>query len=223
MNRKRMIAEVLMISLLAGGCAGKSAEASVEQKPAAAVTDTPAAVTASPAAEPPAVTASPAAEPAAPAETSASSAAELTLEQAKAKAIEHAGVKEADVQFIRTEQDYEHGTMMYDIEFYAENTKYEYEIEVSTGEIVSFDKETMPTAPQVTAPASSGISEDKALEIALQKAGVQRSDISRLESKTDMEHGVPVYEIEFRSGGLEYEFEIDAASGEILKYKTDRD
>ena len=37
----------------------------------------------------------------------------------------------------------------------------------------------------------------------------------------DVEHNVQVYEIEIRNGKTEYDFEIDATTGDILKYEED--
>jgi len=145
----------------------------------------------------------------------------ITLEDAKARALEHAGVKAEDVTFLKTGMDYENNTQVYDIEFISGNTEYDYEINAATGEIVSFDRDA--ETPGSTATAAEPISEEQALNTALAKAGVNRSDITRLKTKLDMEDGRQVYEIEFRSGNLEYEFEIDASTGEIRKYETDKD
>ncbi len=41
--------------------------------------------------------------------------------------------------------------------------------------------------------------------------------------KLDYEHGTMIYEIEFYKNGIEYEYEIDANTGTILKYSQDRD
>ena len=37
----------------------------------------------------------------------------------------------------------------------------------------------------------------------------------------DIEHNIKVYEIEIRNGQTEYDFEIDAITGDILKYEED--
>ncbi|MCD8129107.1 MAG: PepSY domain-containing protein, partial [Oscillospiraceae bacterium] len=39
--------------------------------------------------------------------------------------------------------------------------------------------------------------------------------------KLDRDDGVYVYEVEFTVGWLEYEYEIDAASGSILSFEID--
>ena len=61
------------------------------------------------------------------------------------------------------------------------------------------------------------ISQEKALKYAYSKAGVSSSDVSNVRCSLDDEDGSWVYEISFRSGRSEYEYEVDAESGEILK------
>ena len=41
--------------------------------------------------------------------------------------------------------------------------------------------------------------------------------------KPDQKDGRSVYEIEFKSGGYEYEYEIDTATGTILEFDKDWD
>ena len=65
------------------------------------------------------------------------------------------------------------------------------------------------------------ISQDKAKEIAFTAAEVKEKDVKRLKTKLDREddnRGIfYVYEVEFLHDGYEYEFEIDAENGEIIK------
>jgi uncharacterized membrane protein YkoI len=39
----------------------------------------------------------------------------------------------------------------------------------------------------------------------------------------DREDGVWVYEIEFEANGFEYDYDVEAATGKILKAKKERD
>ena len=67
------------------------------------------------------------------------------------------------------------------------------------------------------------LTQQQALEIALQHAGVKAQDISRQRIKLDYEHGRQVYEIEFNVGWTEYSYDVDAANGEILSFEMDMD
>ena len=90
-----------------------------------------------------------------------------------------------------------------------------------------------PTQPQTVAPtpapteaptqpaAPSTISADRAKQIALSHAGVGGASFIKVELDTD--DGVQVYEIEFKVGNVEYEYDINAISGEIISSKSEVD
>ena len=63
----------------------------------------------------------------------------------------------------------------------------------------------------------------KAKSIALNHAGVSESKAYDMDIELDDEDGTLVYEVEFKSGNMEYDFEIDAASGTILKHEAELD
>lgn len=62
------------------------------------------------------------------------------------------------------------------------------------------------------------IGEERAKEIAFSHLGVTESKVSRLEIKFDIEHGYPKYELEFQLGKNEYEYDINAVTGELISY-----
>lgn len=64
----------------------------------------------------------------------------ITEEQAKSKALAHAGLSASQVNFIWVKQDWEDGRRVYEVEFYTDDyQEYDYEIDARTGEILSFD------------------------------------------------------------------------------------
>lgn len=67
------------------------------------------------------------------------------------------------------------------------------------------------------------IGAEKAKEIALADVGLKEADVRGLKADLDLERGVMVYEVEFRAGNMEYDYEIDADSGKILKSEKDWD
>ncbi|GHS86262.1 hypothetical protein AGMMS49957_04100 [Synergistales bacterium] len=69
----------------------------------------------------------------------------------------------------------------------------------------------------VTGFAASEITAEKAKEIALSKVGGG----TIVEFKLDYEHDKQVYEMEVRHNGREYEIDVDAATGDIVKYEID--
>lgn len=72
-------------------------------------------------------------------------------------------------------------------------------------------------------PAKKGIGVTAAKEIALRHAGVAESAVRGYSCRLDREDGVWVYEIEFEAGGFEYDYDVDAVTGKILKAKKERD
>lgn len=144
--------------------------------------------------------------------------ASLTAEDAKAKALAHAGLAETDVTFIKAELDRDDGRLVYDVEFYtADYKEYDYEIDAATGEVVSYDYDAEDYAP----PAASGaISAEDAKALALaQVPGASASDIREFE--TDRDDGRVEYEGKIVYGGMEYEFEIDGYSGAIRSWDAE--
>ena len=83
-----------------------------------------------------------------------------------------------------------------------------------------------PVAVPVAAPAvgaSGMISREDAQRLAFQAAGLQPGSATVRKCKLDYEGGVPVYEIELKTGFHEYEVDVDARNGAILKNKKEFD
>ena len=142
--------------------------------------------------------------------------------KAKAIALEHAGLSESQVTFVRAKLDFDDGRWEYEVEFYAGNTEYDYDIDATTGAIRSFDHDAEYYTPGTTQ-SGSYIGEAKAKAIALDRAGLSESQVGYIKCELDRDDGRWEYEVEFRSGGYEYEFEIDATSGTILSYDKEWD
>ena len=69
---------------------------------------------------------------------------------------------------------------------------------------------------------SGMIGEEKAKEIALNHAGLTEDQTQRLWVKRDYDDGRSIYEVEFYGEGRdEYDYEIDAVTGEIVAFDTD--
>ena len=76
--------------------------------------------------------------------------------------------------------------------------------------------QTDDTANTVTEDTSAAVSMEEAKTIALNDAGVNAEDAHFYETKGDYEDGRVVYEIEFVAGNIEYDYEIEKATGKIL-------
>ena len=151
---------------------------------------------------------------------------------AKTTALTRAGLAESDVEAIRVRLDYDDGRAEYDVEFWLRTdtgaAEYDYEIDALTGEVLAFDYDAEDyDAAQAaqTPPAASGaaITAEEAKQIALNHAGVNEADIRALELETDRDDGRTVYEFSWKVGWTEYDYDIDAATGEILSFSQDVD
>ena len=75
----------------------------------------------------------------------------------------------------------------------------------------------------VVGTGSTDIGDQAAKAAALKHAGLSESQVRELQVEWDSEHGRAVYEVEFKSGGMEYDYVIDAATGAVLDHETERD
>ena len=77
------------------------------------------------------------------------------------------------------------------------------------------------TAAAMPAMANTGISADQAKQIALQNAGLRASDVIFTKAALDMDDGRMEYDVDFRVGMKEYNYDIDTATGAIVKCDLD--
>lgn len=156
----------------------------------------------------------------------------VTLEQAKQTALNHAGKTASQVTFVKARSDWENGRTVYEIEFiYRSGTgylEYDYEIDASTGKILSYDYDAegyVPSTGGTTGTGSIGgqtasISADRAKQIALAKVpGASTANI--YEFKLDYDDGRLEYEGKIIYNSMEYEFTIDASTGNVIGWDVE--
>ena len=129
------------------------------------------------------------------------SAGKVDEARAKEIALNHAGVKAADATVTKSKLDYEDGRQVYEIEFYVSGsngyTEYDYEIEVATGRIVSYDHDAESYAP----PAQSTNSGVKVTE-----ATAKKTALSRVSGATEKD--IYEWKLDYDDGRTEYEGKI---------------
>lgn len=148
----------------------------------------------------------------------------ITAEQAKQKALAHAGLQSSQVSFVRAHLDWENGRQVYDVEFYTKDYReYDYEIDAYTGKVLSFDYDAehyRPGTGNGNQNSGSYIGEAEAKRIALLRC-LARRRIMSAGVKLDWDDGRAEYEVKIVVGMLEYEFEINAVNGAILSQDVD--
>ena len=160
----------------------------------------------------------------------ASSKAYIDKDSASDIALSHAGISDiSSVYKFETELDTEDGLMVYEIDFAFDGYEYEYEIDALTGNIIKNSKEkddeykfTNPQNGQDSSSTGNIISEADAKSAALSHAAVSESDITNYKIKQDRDDGIYVYEIEFDSNGYEYDYEVNASNGNIVKNSKEK-
>ena len=115
----------------------------------------------------------------------------------------------------------------YEVEIRSQSgEEFEYKIDAYTGAILESKREAadgteMPMVQPSNPAASGDIGHAKAKSIALNHAGVSKSKAYDMEIELDDEDGTLAYEVEFKFGGMEYSYEINAATGAILKHEAE--
>lgn len=75
--------------------------------------------------------------------------------------------------------------------------------------------------PQGSTQQTTEITREQAEAIALEKAGFTADQVTRLRTEYEIDDGIPRYEVQFNQGRWEYDYEINANTGDILSYDGD--
>ena len=75
------------------------------------------------------------------AQESVNNTGDISLDKAKEIALAHAGLTSDQVNFKRTELEFDNGVKKYEVEFYYNNMEYSYEIDSHTGNILSYEQD----------------------------------------------------------------------------------
>ena len=149
---------------------------------------------------------------------------------ARTAAEEYAGTTAVDSVTAEVDPELDESPAHYEVELQTAWGEFEYLVDAYTGKVLSGQKDLLATAPVGDETAKSSAPSDgadighaKAKSIALNHAGVSENEAYDMDIELDDEDGKLVYEIEFKSGNMEYDYEIDAASGAILKHEAELD
>jgi len=139
---------------------------------------------------------------------------DIGMEAAKSAALKHAGLSSAT--FTKAERDYDDGRWEYELEFHTDTAAYEVTVDAISGSVLDYEKENLRSS------STSDIGAQAAKSAALRHAGLSEGQVQELQVEWDNEHGRAVYEVEFKSGGMEYDYVIDAATGSVLEHQAER-
>jgi len=80
-----------------------------------------------------------------------------------------------------------------------------------------------PAAPAAASSTDGYIGEDAAKAKALADAGLTEADVTGLKADLDLDDAIVHYDVDFKAGGMEYDYDIDATTGDILTSKSEVD
>lgn len=143
--------------------------------------------------------------------------------EAKAKeiAFAKAGIAANQARFVTCQFDYDDGVAVYEVEFYFDKTEYSCDINAKTGKVIKFEIDTVGTVlPDADA---NYIGKAKAKQIAFDHAGVKESKASKVKVEFDFDDGIAKYDVEFHADKVDYEYEINALNGKIIKAEREKD
>ena len=129
-----------------------------------------------------------------------------------------------EIRYSEVDAELDESPAQYEVEIIGQKgEEIEYKIDAYTGTILESKRETEDKTSAAQPTSSGDIGHAKAKSIALNHAGVSESKAYDMEIELDEEDGMLVYEVEFKSGGMEYSYEINAATGAIVEQEAEPD
>lgn len=150
----------------------------------------------------------------------------ITLDEAQEIAL-----AEVDGKVTRAVEETDDGRSYYEFDIIANDQKHELEVDASSGKITKneIDDDYVPSTTdtnnqtannQSTNNQTTIISNEEAQKIAMDRVG---NNGYLVKCELDSDDNRQVYEIEIKNGTIEYNIDVDAVSGEIVKYEEDQD
>ena len=159
----------------------------------------------------------------------------ISIEQAKQLALNHSKVAKNMAKTTKIRLDKENRKFIYEIEFYTERKKYKYNIDANTGKVLSYSQKDRVSASTTIrddgkiintngnnteirkTPKYIGM--EKAKEIAVARiTGAKKINVTNIQ--LDNEKGKMIYEGRIVYKNTEYKFDIDAITGEVIKWEV---
>lgn len=158
----------------------------------------------------------------------------ITREKAKEIILNHAKINNNNVNYFEIEFDYDYNKLIYEIEFKYDKYEYSYDVNAKTGEIIKVEKEMSENLGDISVNndnnnlnnsnlSNSYITKEKAKMIAFNHAKISVNQVKDLEIELDDENDIKIYSIDFKVNNVEYEYEINAITGKIIKVEKEKD
>lgn len=139
----------------------------------------------------------------------------ISKEQAEIIVLENADMEAKDISRLKTKIENYYGKDIYDIEFYADNKEYNYNVDMYGGEILAMDYEI----DKKYYAKLSGKPVDEASAIELVKAQIPNCTTGDIKLKLEHDDDYLQYEGRAQVNGVLYEFTIDKNTGTFVEWK----
>ena len=146
------------------------------------------------------------------------SAADISTDDALSIALNYAGVSADQAYNVKIDRDKDAAIPVYDVEFETNDSDYDVEVDIHSGDIVSSDYEVKDEWARRQAWNPMSMTEAKNLVL----SKVPDASPQDVQLRQDIDDGAPRYEGRTLTGTMYYEFEIDPDTGIILDWKADK-
>lgn len=148
----------------------------------------------------------------------------VSYDTIKVQAIAESGIKEGELTNYEIKFDGRGYMPTYRVELETNAGGFNIDFDAKTGEIIGVsEKSWKHTRTKLLISNYSVISDAQAMAIALKDAGLSIPDLDRYELELHTKRSELVYSIELKRGTAEYEYDLRAADGVILKKEVDLD
>lgn len=154
----------------------------------------------------------------------------ITADEAIAIALNDANLTKDQIWDLDVELDRDAGTLHYDVDFEQDDKDYDYEIDAVTGAILKKKTPAKTASKPVANPDTlkkptekKQLTKNQARDIALKHAGLTTAQVKDLEIELDKDGGSVHFDVDFEANGYDYDYEIHAESGKILRSEKNRD
>ena len=151
------------------------------------------------------------------------SGSQISEAEAKEKALKDAGVSQKEVTFTKVGIGTEDGIPVYELEFENADEEFDYDVAKEGSRKVKVPA-CVAAAEKAKANTNTGkTGRDAAIDAALSHAGFSAGEVYGLKCNKDYDDGREIYEVEFKKGGYEYNYDIDANNYSVLEWDKDYD
>ena len=157
----------------------------------------------------------------------------ISKKEVKNIVADHMNANSSDLYFDSI--DFEIDKNIYEVEVYYQNEDYEYKINAKNGKIIYTDyinytnqnssnngnKFNNNTSQNNLNQQTPNITEEEAKTIAFTHANLDANSVNFLKVELEHDHRTLVYEVDFVYNHYDYDYTIDAMSGEIISFDKD--